>query len=148
MVRTRRTADRGAGTVWMLAIIGLTWTMAVMAMTVGGVRIARHRAYAAADLAALAAASHAAEGTHAACRLAAHIARGAGGRLRSCLLHGQISEVTVSSELGSSPALRSLTATARARAGPERPPAPATAPYRGGVESEPDRPGAKRPDQE
>jgi secretion/DNA translocation related TadE-like protein len=122
--RGRAFGDRGSGTVWMLALIGLTWSAAVMAMTVGGVRAARHRAYAAADLAALAAAAHAAEGPHAACRLAAHIAHGSGGRLRRCVMRGQISEVLVSTALGTTPALRNLTATARARAGPVHPPEP------------------------
>jgi secretion/DNA translocation related TadE-like protein len=120
--------DRGSGTVWMLALIGLTWAVAVMAMTVGGVRAARHRAYAAADLAALAAASHAADGSRNACRVAARIARGSGGRLRSCLLRGRVSEVMVSSEVRSVPALGRLTATARARAGPENAPAPCDPP--------------------
>ncbi|MDN3354549.1 Rv3654c family TadE-like protein [Actinomadura sp. DC4] len=114
--------DRGSGTVWMLALIGLTWTVAAMAMTVGGVRAARHRAYAAADLAALAAASHASDGPRSACRLAARIARGSGGRLRRCVLHGHVSEVVVVSELSDVPMLGHLTATGQARAGPERVP--------------------------
>jgi secretion/DNA translocation related TadE-like protein len=130
--RERRMGDRGSGTVWMLALIGLTWATAMMAITVGGVRAARHRAYAAADLAALAAASHSADGPHAACGLAARIARGSGGRLRSCVLHGRISEVIVSADLASVPALRHLAATARARAGPEMLPAPTTMQTSGG----------------
>ncbi|MGI5224081.1 Rv3654c family TadE-like protein [Actinoallomurus iriomotensis] len=131
-MRDRRVGDRGSGTVWMLALIGLTWALAMMAMTVGGVRAARHRAYAAADLAALAAASHSADGPRAACGLAARIARGSGGRLRRCVLHGRISEVIVSSGVAKVPALRRLTATARARAGPERLPAAATRRHSGG----------------
>jgi secretion/DNA translocation related TadE-like protein len=118
----RPVGDRGSGTVWMLALIGLTWAVAAMAMTVGGVRAARHRAYAAADLAALAAASHAADGSGSACRLAARIARGSGGRLRRCTLHGRISEVVVVSALRDVPAVGRLVATAHARAGPARMP--------------------------
>jgi secretion/DNA translocation related TadE-like protein len=114
--------DRGSGTLWMLASIGLIWSVATMAMAVGGVRAARHRAYAAADLAALAAASHLADGAGSACELAARIARGSGARLRHCVFHGRISEVVVVSEVRSIPALGHLTATARARAGPERDP--------------------------
>ena len=106
----------------MLAFIGLIWSMAVMAMTVGGVRAARHRAYAAADLAALAAAAHALEGTHGACHLAEVIAHDSGGRLQRCVLHGRISEVVVTSEVHT--ALPGLVATGHARAGPQRPPAP------------------------
>lgn len=118
----RRAGDRGSGTVWMVALIGLTWAVAVMAMAVGGVRAARHRAYAAADLAALAAAAHVADGSWNACRLAARIARGSGGRLRGCVFHGRISEVVVTCEVRTVPALRRLVATARARAGPEEVP--------------------------
>jgi secretion/DNA translocation related TadE-like protein len=112
--------DRGSGTVWMLALIGMTWSVAVMAMTVGGVRVARHRAYAAADLAALAAASHATDGSHSACALASRIAQNSGGRLRQCVFHGRVSDVTVTSEVRGLPALGRLSATAHARAGPER----------------------------
>jgi secretion/DNA translocation related TadE-like protein len=112
----------------MLALIGLIWSVATMAMAVGGARAARHRAYAAADLAALAAASHFAEGAGSACELAARIARGSGGRLRQCVFHGRISDVVVVSEIQGIPALGRLTATARARAGPERAPGPCDPP--------------------
>jgi secretion/DNA translocation related TadE-like protein len=119
-----RRGDRGSGTVWMVALLGATWAVAVMAMTVGGVRAARHRAYAAADLAALAAASHAADGSRNACRLAARVARGSGGRLHSCALHGRIAEVMVGSEVRGLLPVRRLVAHARARAGPESLPFP------------------------
>jgi secretion/DNA translocation related TadE-like protein len=120
--------DRGSATLWMLALIGLIWSVATMAMAVGGARAARHRAYAAADLAALAAASHFAEGAGSACELAGRIARGSGGRLRQCVFHGRISDVVVVSEIQGIPALGRLTATARARAGPERAPGPCDPP--------------------
>ncbi|TQL97373.1 secretion/DNA translocation related TadE-like protein [Actinoallomurus bryophytorum] len=116
----RQSKDRGSGTLWMLALIGLIWSVATMAMTVGGVRAARHRAYAAADLAALAAAAHFADGEGNACELAARIAHGSGGRLRQCVFHGRISDVVVVTEIRALPAMGHLTATARARAGPER----------------------------
>jgi secretion/DNA translocation related TadE-like protein len=116
--------DRGSGTVWTLALIGLTWSVAVMAMTVGGVRAARHRAYAAADLAALAAAAHGADGPREACRLAAVIARDSGGLLRRCVLRGRVSDVVVISGVRAVLPLGRLAATARARAGPESTPEP------------------------
>lgn len=122
MIRVRSADDRGSGTLWMLALIGLMWSMAAIAMTVGGVRAARQRAYAAADLAALAAASHAMDGSRSACLLAARIARGSGGRLHRCVVRGRISEVEVISSLRNVPGLGRLNATARARAGPVRPP--------------------------
>lgn len=115
-------SDRGSGTVWMLALIGLVWSVAVMALSVGGVRVARHRAYAAADLAALAAASHSGDGVGSACRLAARIARYSGGRLRRCAVKGRVSEVLVTSEIRDVPGLGRLDVTARARAGPVQPP--------------------------
>jgi secretion/DNA translocation related TadE-like protein len=114
----RAVGDRGSGTVWMVGLIGLIWSVAVMAMTVGGVRAARHRAYAAADLAALAAASHATDGARSACRFAARIAQGSGGQLRRCVVHGRVSEVMVVSGLRDVPGLGRLNASARARAGP------------------------------
>jgi secretion/DNA translocation related TadE-like protein len=123
-----RYGDRGSGTVWMLALIGLTWSVAAMAMTVGGVRAARHRAYAAADLAALAAAAHVRDGPRSACRLAAAIARDSGGRLRWCVIRDRVSEVVVTCDVRTLPAVGRLVATARARAGPETAPDPGPAP--------------------
>jgi secretion/DNA translocation related TadE-like protein len=120
----RWSRDRGSGTLWMLALIGLVWSVAVMAMTVGGVRAARHRAYAAADLAALAAAAHAMDGARSACRLAGVIARDSGGRLRRCVLRGRVSEVVVTSDVRTVVPLGRLAATGRARAGPESTPEP------------------------
>lgn len=116
--RRSGSGDRGSGTLWMVALIGAVWAVADMAMTVGGVRAARHRAYAAADLAALAAAAHAAEGADRACGLAARIARGSGGHLRRCTMQGHIVDVVVASALHPLPGLGRLTAVARARAGP------------------------------
>lgn len=123
-VARRRHADRGSGTLLMLALIGLIWSVAVMAMQVGGVRAARHRAYAAADLAALAASAHALDGARSACRSASAIARSAGARLRRCALDGRVSDVVVTSDARNLLPLGHLTATARARAGPEDVPEP------------------------
>lgn len=125
--------DRGSGTLWMLAMIGVIWFVAVVAMAVGGVRVARHRAYAAADLAALGAAAHAADGAGRACGLAARIARGSGGRMSRCRLHGRLADVWVSSKVPLAPHLPRLTVTARARAGPV---GPGTAPVPGTVTDE------------
>jgi secretion/DNA translocation related TadE-like protein len=112
------TDDRGSGTLWVVALIGLIWSMAAMAMIVGGVRAARHRAYAAADLAALAAAGHVADGERRACGLAGRIARESGARLRQCVFHGRVANVVVAVEMRSVPGVGRMTATARARAGP------------------------------
>nr|WP_256512140.1 Rv3654c family TadE-like protein [Actinoallomurus soli] len=113
-----RPRDEGSGTVWMVALIGAVWAVAVMAMVVGGARVARHRAHAAADLAALAAAAHTAEGAERACGLAARVARDSGGSLRRCVIRGRVVDVIVSSRVGAVARTGRLIATARARAGP------------------------------
>jgi secretion/DNA translocation related TadE-like protein len=99
-------------------LIGAVWTVAAMAMAVGGARVARHRAHAAADLAALAAAAHVTEGSQRACGLAAQVARESDASLDGCTFHGRVVDVLVTSRVGSLPRLGRLTATARARAGP------------------------------
>jgi len=94
----------------------------VVALTAVGVNLgaaigSRHRAEAAADLAALAAASHAADGEIAACAHGARVAEGMSARLVSCRLAGWEARV----ELEVRPPL-SLggwgVAHGRARAGP------------------------------
>jgi secretion/DNA translocation related TadE-like protein len=113
--------------VWIVALIGAVWTVAAMAMVVGGARGARHRAHAAADLAALAAAAHVAEGSQRACGLAAQVARASDASLHACTFHGRVVDVLVTSRVRTLPRLGRLTATARARAGPvddETAPAP------------------------
>jgi secretion/DNA translocation related TadE-like protein len=117
----REAGDRGSGTLWMLAILGCVWFVAAVAMMVGGVRAARHRAYAAADLAALGAAAHADDGSGRACGIAARIARGSGGSMRRCRLHGRVADVWVTSDVRLGPSLGRLTVNARARAGPAAP---------------------------
>jgi secretion/DNA translocation related TadE-like protein len=104
--------------VWTLAFMMLIWLVAVPAMTVGAARVARQRAESAADLAALAAAAHAAEGAGAACRRASAVARGGGGRLSACELHGRVADVTVAVSLHVPVTGRLI---ARARAGPGEP---------------------------
>lgn len=116
--KVKQLGERGSGTLWMVAAMGLLWSVGTMAMMVGGVRAARHRAYAAADLAALAAAAHASRGAEEACGLAARVARESGGRLRRCVLRGRVSEVTVTTVVPVRPHVGPLTATAQARAGP------------------------------
>jgi secretion/DNA translocation related TadE-like protein len=109
--------DRGSGTVWVIALMAVIWLAAMVAMSAGGVRAVRHRAHAAADLAALAAASHAMDGPVRACDLAANIARATRARLIGCVLRARIATVKVavaSRILG----LGSVQIVAAARAGP------------------------------
>jgi secretion/DNA translocation related TadE-like protein len=117
----RAASDRGSGTVWVIALMALVWLLAVVAMTVGGVRAARHRAYAAADLAALAAASHVLSGPSRACAVAATVARSIQERLTECTLRGSVADVEVVT-MARVPGFGSFQVTALARAGPVRPP--------------------------
>lgn len=111
-------ADRGSGTVWTLAFIAMVWLTATVVMTAGGVRAARHQAHTAADLAALAAAAHAAGGPGTACRWAAAIAAGSGGRLSGCAVRGRVVDVLVVVTVPGPKPLGPIRLVARARAGP------------------------------
>ncbi|GLZ13768.1 hypothetical protein Acsp04_40030 [Actinomadura sp. NBRC 104425] len=112
--------DEGAGTLWSVAFMAILWFSAVAAMTVGGVRVARHRADAAADLAALAAAARVAEGAGEACRSAAIVVRGFGGRLKSCRVRGDIVDVSVTMAVTGAVAIGDIRIVSRARGGPAK----------------------------
>lgn len=122
--------EGGSAAIWVLALMALVWTFAVTVMVAGGVRAARHRAHTAADDAALAAASHAAEGQDAACGLAARIALASDTILTRCLLvgdgasgrKGTTAEVSVELTYRGPPSLGTLRIPARARSGPAPPP--------------------------
>ncbi|MFC4908957.1 Rv3654c family TadE-like protein [Actinomadura gamaensis] len=113
-----RGGDRGAGTVWVLAFMGVIWMVGVAAMVVGGVRVARHRVEAAADLGALAAARRVSEGEEAACRAARGVAADSGGRVASCLVRGRIIEVSADVVVRLPFGIHGVRVAARARAGP------------------------------
>ncbi|MEU3256085.1 Rv3654c family TadE-like protein [Streptomyces sp. NPDC006997] len=104
--------DQGSATVWSVGLIAVLCVVFGVALALGQAVVTRHRAAGGADLAALAAADHWAEGTTAACALADGVARGQGTRLVRCAIVGETSEVTVASGAGP------LTARVRARAGP------------------------------
>ncbi|MFC5749174.1 Rv3654c family TadE-like protein [Actinomadura rugatobispora] len=108
--------DRGAGVVWVVACMALVWVVGVAAMTVGAARVTRHRADAAADLAALGAAARAPEGTEVACKAAAEAVRKSGGRLSACSVRDRVAEVSVAMVLRGP--VRGLDVVSRARAGP------------------------------
>ncbi|MCP2340359.1 secretion/DNA translocation related TadE-like protein [Actinomadura rupiterrae] len=111
-------ADRGAGTVWVLAFMGVIWVVGVAAMVVGGVRVARHRVEAAADLGALAGAQRASEGEVVACRAAREVAADSGGRVASCAVRGRIVEVSADVVVRLPFGIHGVRVAARARAGP------------------------------
>ena len=110
--------ERGSATVWVLALAGLLALLGVALMLVGGAVVARHRASAAADLAALAAAGRAVLADPAACATAARLARANGAELEGCVVRPEaVVEVRVRVLVRLRP-LGILAAPARARAGP------------------------------
>ncbi|TDC58687.1 hypothetical protein E1200_32980, partial [Actinomadura sp. GC306] len=84
----------------------------------GGVRGARHRADAAADMAALAGAARVAEGTGGACASAERIAAESGARLARCRLQGDEVEVSVTVDIVVPMGIGAVSVLSRARAGP------------------------------
>jgi secretion/DNA translocation related TadE-like protein len=112
--------DRGSVTIWAAALAGLVWLGASAAVLYGTAVSGRHRAEAAADLAALAAAVHVPDGAASACAVGARIAVDNGGSLSSCEVVGDEVEVVVSRRLRVG-GLGAFAAVARARAGPVEP---------------------------
>jgi secretion/DNA translocation related TadE-like protein len=120
-VTSRAGEERGSATVWVLALSGVLLSFAAAAVLIGTAVAARHRAEAAADLAALAAAGSAVSGTADPCVAAASIASANGAVLESCTVDpGAVVEIRV----GVRVAMASLGvrwAHAYARAGPVEP---------------------------
>ncbi len=110
--------DRGSGTVWVVAFAAVVWVVGVAAIVVGGVRGARHRGDAAADMAALAGAARVAEGEGAACERARGVAAESGARLSRCRVSGDVVDVSVIVPLKVPMGGAGLRVVSRARAGP------------------------------
>ena len=130
-MRHRRADDCGMATVWaaitVAALVALSTAVLGLVAAVGG----RHRAAAAADLAALAAAGQAVRGEEVACRRAGDVAAGTGGRIVLCRVRGgeALIEVEVALHVA---VLGTVTARGRARAGPAQSPlVPAPGPFMG-----------------
>ncbi|ROR73206.1 Rv3654c family TadE-like protein [Bogoriella caseilytica] len=110
--------DRGSGTVLAVALVGVLAACALAVASVGAAVDARGRAQAAADLAALAAASSLYEiGGPDPCVVAAQLAQLNSAELRSCTVRGHEVEVTatVTAQL---PGRLAAHVEAQARAGP------------------------------
>ncbi|SEE82480.1 helicase/secretion neighborhood TadE-like protein [Streptomyces sp. Ag109_O5-10] len=105
-------ADRGSATVWSVGAIAVLCVVFGVVLGLGQAVVVRHRAAGGADMAALAAADHWAEGATAACALADRVALAQDARLTRCVIVGDISDVSAAS--GGGP----FTAEVRARAGP------------------------------
>jgi secretion/DNA translocation related TadE-like protein len=109
--------DRGFATVWVVIGMAIVVFSASLAAWFGLADLARHRAAAAADAAAIRVGLDVLAGPEAACQDGARLAMANGGRLTNCRLTGADAVVTVAirlpgwlAELGN--------ATASARAGP------------------------------
>jgi secretion/DNA translocation related TadE-like protein len=116
--RVRRHRDCGSGTVAVLGAVSVLAAMTVGALFVVSAVVASHRAQAAADLAALAAAAALVRGDPAptVCSAGAAVATRNGARLASCQAGPDLA-VELSIEVDAA-AARVGTATARSRAGP------------------------------
>lgn len=119
-----RHSDRGSATVWSLGAMAVMCVVFGVVLALGQAVVARHRAAGGADLAALAAADHWAEGGTGACARAERVARAQGTRLVRCAVVGETSDVTASAGRGP------FAAEVRSRAGPAGPvpPPPPAAP--------------------
>lgn len=115
-------SDRGSATVWSVGAIAVLCVVFGVVLALGQAVVTRHRAARGADLAALAAADHWAEGGTEACARAARVARAQGTRLVRCALVGEVSDVTAAAGRGP------FAAEVRARAGPAEQPLPAPVP--------------------
>ncbi|WP_168221190.1 Rv3654c family TadE-like protein [Actinomadura sp. WMMA1423] len=113
-----RPGDRGSGTVWVLAFAGLVWVVGVAAILVGGVRGARHRGEAAADMAALAGAARVADGGAVACARAKEIAVESRAQVLRCRVQGEVVDVSVAVDIVMPTGLKGRRIVSRARAGP------------------------------
>jgi secretion/DNA translocation related TadE-like protein len=90
-------SERGAATMWMLAVLAVALVAALGAARLGAAAVARARADSAADAAALAAADMLAlgRGTAAATEAATQTARANGARLTDCACQGRFPTVHV-----------------------------------------------------
>ncbi|PWI17089.1 hypothetical protein DI272_25185 [Streptomyces sp. Act143] len=115
-------SDRGSATVWSVGAIAVLCVVFGVVLALEQAVVTRHRAAGGADLAALAAADHWADGGAGACERAGRVARAQGVRLVRCTLVGEVSDVTAAAGRGP------FTAEVRARAGPAEQPLPMPSP--------------------
>jgi secretion/DNA translocation related TadE-like protein len=117
---SRRTGERvgptdsGAAAIYILVLVGAMTAAALTSLAAGQALAVRHRAGAAADLAALAAADRVLEGAGPACAHGDSIARANGARLVRCKITGDVVDVLVEISPPGVPGLPSVRARARA----------------------------------
>ena len=112
----RPDTEAGVATIWAAAVVAVLVGLLVVGVAVAGAVAARHRAEAAVDLAALAAASYAVHGTETACERARHIARRMGAEITTCRFDGWNALVTTRVRIDV-PVVGSSWVEGRARAG-------------------------------
>ncbi|SDJ52191.1 helicase/secretion neighborhood TadE-like protein [Actinokineospora alba] len=83
-----RSGDEGVATVWAAGVIAMVMVLAGLVAGVGAALVTRHRAEAAADLAALSGAVHAVSGEEAACARARWVADRMRVEVVGCRLSG------------------------------------------------------------
>jgi secretion/DNA translocation related TadE-like protein len=118
--------DRGSATIWLTALAALLVGACWAALAIGQAVVARHRASAAADLAALAAVSQAADGPGRGCAAAARVASAQRASVTRCVLGRDSVTVLVQVPIRGPllPLSPLVGALAEARAGPVRPAIP------------------------
>ena len=109
--------EAGVAGVLVLAVAAVLALVGMLSTGLAAVAVARQRAAAVADLAALAAAARVLDGSAVACDRAEDVARRNGGRLTGCRWDGDRVEV-VAEVRPAGPLGRLGVASARARAGP------------------------------
>ncbi|MFE4370965.1 Rv3654c family TadE-like protein [Streptomyces sp. NPDC056835] len=107
--------ERGSATVWVAVAATALCAVFALVLAMGQAVVVRHRAGAAADLAALAAADHVLLGSADACRRADEVAAAQGAEVVRCVVSGGIADVTARVAVGP------YAPTVRARAGPPLP---------------------------
>ena len=110
-----RQDDTGSATIYVLGLTSVVWLAGLVVLLLAQIAIARARAATAADLAALAGASHVL--SRDSCEAAAKVAKAQGAELSSCRVDAWDVGVVVSVRL-SGPLAHFPPAEARARAGP------------------------------
>jgi secretion/DNA translocation related TadE-like protein len=134
--------DGGSATVWVAMATTVLCAVFAIVLAMGQAVVARHRAGAAADLAALAAADHALSGTADACGRASRVARAQGAEVVRCAVTGEVADVTALARFGP------YAPVVRARAGPQGLPDPARPDsiFRGPTLRDPTRRGPTLPE--
>ena len=113
----RPRADSGVATVLVLSLCLVLMLVAGLLVSLAAVSVARQRAAAVADLAALAVAGRVVQGQQMACARARQLAADSGATLLDCRLVGSVAEV-VAQVRPAGPLGRLGASSARARAGP------------------------------